>query len=157
MQGCGVDLFGRRFRMKALLVADLVFLCYPFSKGCDLVTIQAYLLLRKLKRLQHTEENCIWLDDENYRFVNVSEGNQKERYRKFKWIIGNPKSNIDHLVSEGYVIDLGFSYYQLSYIGYHCIQTVLWKAIGSFVKSVLIPLTVSIIASLLVFHFTGSS
>lgn len=119
------------------------------------MTLQAALLLWALKRAQKHEDGEIYINFEKHTASPVLDANQSSKPIKLWFCKNSIKSILQHLENSGYIQQTGFEYFQVLHYGWHTTQSFLTEVCNFLVKSILTPIVVSIITTLLTAWVSG--
>lgn len=114
------------------------------------MTLQAILFLHRFKSVQMQENGSVWLDAENklIQTVKTSPTAPSKTYPLTKqW--DSVFSIIDYLESKKLLMQTGSAYFSLTHAGFHYLQNILSNIAKFLLKSVLVPIVVAILTTLI--------
>ena len=113
------------------------------------MTLQSAFLLHKLRRAQLTEDGEVYLDLKEMTASTVHDVNAPCKTVKLRLFRKSINSILQYLESTGYIQQTGYDNFQVLHSGWHTTQSFLTKLCNFLVKSILTPIVVSIITTLL--------
>lgn len=120
------------------------------------MTIQALILLFKLKRAQISEGGTVYFDNENLFLCTVQEDNSpvtKVSIRKYERSF---YSTVEYLTQQGLVkVETPFYIYGVTHKGWCIWQTLLSKIAWFLFSSIFVPIFVAAITTLVTLWITG--
>ena len=119
------------------------------------MTYQAYILLRQLKKVQKKEDGAIWVDEPDRKITTVVTFNDPAKSINLSKKWGSFYPTLNYLREQNLVEKIGSCHYSLTYSGYHYIQTAISSVLSFLFRSVLVPVAVSIITTLIVLKLFG--
>ena len=118
------------------------------------MTIQALWLLKLLKKAQINPQNEIGIDLEDLTVVTVHDVTQKHVTVKLNWYKNSLDPTLSYLEGQGY-IRYGEVISQVLYPGWHIVQTALCSLASFLVKSIAVPIGVSLATTLITLWLNG--
>lgn len=110
----------------------------------------AYKLLKSLKSIVNTDEDEIWIDYENKRFELVHDERMSSRGFSFPSKEPSVKGLLDYLCENGYIVmEQNNEYCKLTYKALYYNQIIRNERIRYFLHSIFVPITLSVITSIL--------
>lgn len=119
------------------------------------MTYQALILLHQLKKVQRIEGGIVWVDVESRKISSMTIGCKRLTSINLsnKWDTIYP--TLAYLQEQGLVRKEGSDYYSLTYHGYHYAQNIISSVASFLFRSILVPITVSVITTIVMLKFFG--
>ena len=121
------------------------------------MTISAYRFLRKMKKAQRKPDGQIYIDFDRLEMKTIIEQGEPRTEVSIHAFKRSLYSILDYLKKEGLVTQLSLEGFQLTQSGYHYSQTLLSAAGRFLLASVLVPIIVAAITTLMTMWLTGSN
>lgn len=121
------------------------------------MTFQAYCFLRKMKKAQRQPDGDVYIDFEGLEMMTVVEKGQPRTVVPIRQYKNSICSILDYLKQEKLIVQLGLEHFKLPQAGYYYLQTLLSGLARFLLGSVLVPIVVAIITTLITLWLGGGS
>lgn len=119
------------------------------------MTIQALIFLSRLRFVQMSEENTVYFCSGQKTFHTIVEADSPRRSWKCKRSLNELTSMIEYLVDEKLLTHPQPEYLHLTYRGYHYIQTLVTLFLAFLLRSIVVPILVSVATTLVTLWITS--
>lgn len=114
------------------------------------MTIQAMCFLRKLRKAQRTENREVFLNFMNMKAITAHDGSEPYETVELEEFRDSAMPLLRYLEGLGYIQHNGHGTIRVLHAGWHTTQIAVGKLISFLAQSVLIPIVVSIITTLII-------
>lgn len=115
------------------------------------MTWQSMIFLKQLKTIQKTEHGMLWIDYDNSQITNVICTGEEEKAISFSKIHGDVYLLVNYLQERNLIQNLGNSTIRLTHGGFHFWQTMFSELVSFVIRSILVPICVSILTTITLF------
>lgn len=119
------------------------------------MTIQAFLFLRKVRRVQTSEDSEVQINDERKCLISCDPSSKKHKPMKLKSGYSELLPMLNYLEKNGYIRKSMFQCIALTYKGYHYQQSIVSGVCRFFLNSIVVPIVVSVITTLVTLLLTA--
>lgn len=109
--------------------------------------IQAYRLLRKLKKAQMSLDGIVGIDEDEMTATTIHQMGQKYKEISLKRYQDSLVSTLEYLKEQGCIAYERTSYIQVTYSGWYYFSATLVDTFRGLILNVIIPIVVSVIAA----------
>lgn len=115
------------------------------------MTWQSLIFLKQLKTVQITDRSMIWIDNENQKLMTVVHAKEEPKSLNFSQVHGDVWLMVNYLQDRNLVEKLGYSTIRLTHSGFHFPQVIFSELCSFLVRSILVPVGVSVVTTLCMF------
>ena len=120
------------------------------------MTYQAYFLLRQIRKVQLSENGRVLIDPDTKLLQTYEGPSDKSRGIDLSKKWSSVPSTLQYLVDNGYATVKVHRYYKLTHAGYHYTQTIISSVCSFLIKSIGVPIGVSILTTLITLVLFGT-